>query len=120
VAQPATKMVKGKAGMSELFLGAHPFLTLLVLVVATVGTIISISILLTTRRVLRLSERRIRFLTEEQQRLEMRRNEYAILEKALEQEREARLAAQHEVGLLEEQLEAAKRPKRTTNRATGH
>ncbi len=106
--------------MSEFLLGAHHFLTLLVLVVATAGAIISIGILLTTNRVLRLSERRIRFLTEEQQRLELRKNEYAILEKALEQEREARLAAQHEVGLLEEQLEAAKRPKRTTNRATGH
>lgn len=104
--------------MRDLLLGVQPSLTLLILVVVTATAIIDISVLLNTRRILRLSERRMQFLAEEQQRLELRRNEYALLEKTLEQEREVRLAAQQKVKLLTNQAATAKRAKRKASGTT--
>ncbi len=90
--------------MRDLLLDISPSVTLLLLLVLLTGmssTISALLVLRTTRRILRLSERRIEFLAEEQQRLEARRNEYALLEEALKQERAIRLAAQQKVEHLE-------------------
>ena len=79
--------------MINLLQEVHPFLIVLVLVVAVANTIIAISVLRNTKRILRLSERRMQYLEEEQLRLEMLREEYGLLKKVLEQEREVRLPA---------------------------
>ena len=83
--------------MRDLLLEVHPFLTLLVLVVAMAGAIIAHRALRNTRRILRLSERRMQYLSEEQNRLTMLKEEYKLLEKTLKQERLDRLVAHQDV-----------------------
>ena len=85
--------------MRDLLLEVYPFLTLLVLVVVMASIIIAIRVLRNTRRILRLSERRMDYLTDERDRLELLREEHRLLEETLEQERKERLAAQQRVGL---------------------
>jgi hypothetical protein len=85
--------------MRDLLLEVYPFLTLLVLVVVMASIIIAIRVLRNTRRILRLSERRMDYLTDERDRLKLLREERGLLEEMLEQERKERLAAQQRVGL---------------------
>jgi sensor histidine kinase YesM len=87
--------------MSDLLLEVHPFLTFLVLVVVMAGAIIAHRALRNTRRILRLSERRMQYLSEEQDRLTMLKEEYKLLEKTLKQERLDRLGAHQNVVHLE-------------------
>jgi hypothetical protein len=94
--------------MRDLLLGVHPFLTLLALVVMMASTIIAIGILRNTRQLLRLSDRRMEYLTYERDHLKLLNEERGLLEKTLEQERKERLAAQQRVGLSEDQTEPAK------------
>jgi hypothetical protein len=85
--------------MRDLLLEVYPFLTLLVLVVVMASIIIAIRVLRNTNRILRLSERRMEYLTDERHRLDLLREEHRLLEETLEQERKERLAAQQRVGL---------------------
>ena len=87
--------------MRDILLEVQPFLTLLVLVVALAGTFFAIRVLQTTSRILRLSERRMHYLAEEQYRLKMLREDYRLLEKTLTQERMDRLVARKKVPHLE-------------------
>jgi hypothetical protein len=87
--------------MRDLLLEVHPFLTLLVLVVVMAGTIVATEVLRNTNRILRLSERRMQYLEEEQGRLEMLREEYGLLEETLKQQRVDRLVAHQNVPHLE-------------------
>ena len=80
--------------MRALLLEVQPLLIVVILVVATAGTLTAVSVLRTTKRILRLSERRNQFLVEEQQRLQLLREEHKLLKKVLEQERGLRLSAQ--------------------------
>ena len=57
--------------MRDLLLEIYPFLTLLVLVVMMASTSIAIGILRNTRRLLRSSERRMEYLTDERGRLKL-------------------------------------------------
>ena len=99
--------------MRGLLLELNSFLTplvlliLVVLVVSMASTIIAIRILRNTRRILHLSERRMEYLTDERDRLELLReehrllsDEHRLLEETLEQERKERLAAQQQFELL--------------------
>ena len=86
--------------MRDLLLEVHPFLTLLVLVVMMASIIIAIGILRNTQRILRLSERRMEYLTDERDRLELLREQHRLLEETLEQERKERSAAQQQFELL--------------------
>ena len=90
--------------MGDLLLGISPSLNLLVLLALLTGmssTIIALLVLRTTRRILRLSERRMEYLADEQRRLELLREQIRLLDETLGQEREERLAAQRKAGLLE-------------------
>ena len=75
-------------------------LILVVLVVSMASTIIAIRVLRNTKRILRLSERRMEYLTDERDRLELLRAEYRLLEETLKQERKERLAEQQQVELF--------------------
>ena len=89
--------------MRDLLLEIRPSLTLLVLLVLLTGvssTIIALFVLRTSRRILRLSERRMEYLTDERDRLDLLREEHRLLEETLEQERKERLAAQQQIALL--------------------
>ena len=90
--------------MRDLLLEISPSLILLVLLVLLTGTsstIIALFVLRTTRRILRLSERRMEYLVDEQRRLELLREQVRLLTETLGQEREERLAAQRKAELLE-------------------
>jgi hypothetical protein len=90
--------------MRDLLLEIRPSLDLLVLLVLLTGmssTIITLFVLRTTRRILRLSERRMEYLADEQGRLELLREKLRLLDEMLGQEREGRLAAQRKAELLE-------------------
>jgi hypothetical protein len=81
-------------------------LVLLVLLTGMSSTIIALFVLRTTRRILRLSERRMEYLADEQQRLELLREQVRLLAETLGQEREERLAAQRNAEHLKKQHEA--------------
>jgi hypothetical protein len=83
-------------------------LVLLVLLTGMSSTIIALFVLRTTRRILHLSERRMEYLADEQQRLELLREQVRILAETSGQEREERLAAQRKV----EHLKNSARPAR--------
>ena len=104
--------------MSDLLLEVHPFLTLLVLVVVMAGAIIAHRALRNTRRILRLSERRMQYLEEEQGRLEMLREEYGLLEEAIKQQRAKRFVARQEVTHLESRMEPEQRARRNGGNAS--
>jgi hypothetical protein len=90
--------------MRDLLLEIIPSLILLALLVLLTGmssTIIALVVLRTTRRILRLSERRMEYLVDEQRRLELLREQVRLLAETLGQEREERLAAQRKAELLE-------------------
>jgi uncharacterized coiled-coil protein SlyX len=76
-------------------------LVLLVLLTGISSTIIALFVLRTTRLILRLSERRMEYLVDEQRRLELLREQVRLLTETLGQEREERLAAQRKAELLE-------------------
>ena len=94
--------------MRDLLLEISPSLTLLVLLTGMSSTIIALFVLRTTRRILRLSERRMEYLADEQRRLELLREQVRLLAETLGQEREERLAAQRKAELLENGTGAAR------------
>ena len=100
--------------MRDLLLEVYPFLTLLVLVVVMASIIIAIRVLRNTRRILRLSERRMDYLTDERDRLKLLNEERGLLEETLEQERKERLEAQQRVGLTTAKNVVKRRKGRST------
>ncbi len=87
--------------MGDLLLEIRPSLDLLVLLALLAGAsgaVVALLVLRTTRRILRLSERRMDYLADEQRRLELLREQVRLLDEALGREREERLAAQRKAG----------------------
>ena len=84
------------------------FLVLLALLAGMSGTVVALIVLRTTRRILRLSERRTEYLADEQRRLELLREQVLLLTVTLGQEREERLVAQRKA----ESLKNGTRPAR--------
>jgi hypothetical protein len=98
--------------MRDLLLDISPSLTLLVLLLVLLtgmsSTITALFVLRTTRRILRLSERRMEYLANEQGRMKLLREQIRLSDETLGQEREERLAAQRKI----EHLENGTRPAR--------
>jgi hypothetical protein len=105
--------------MRDLLLEISPLLTplvLLVLLAGMSGTIVALlRVLRTTRRILRLSDRRMEYLADEHQRLEVLREQLRLMDETLGQEREERLAAQRKAKLLESRTGLARAAKGKKN-----
>ena len=107
--------------MGDLLLEIRPSLDLLVLLALLAGmsgTVVALFVLRTTRRILRLSERRMDYLADEQRRLELLREQVRRLDEALGQEREERLAALRKAELLESKTGPARAAKGRKNGRT--
>ncbi len=86
-------------------------ISILTLLISIVTLALAILLLRNSRRTLRLTERRIKYLSEEQERMALLHEEHQILRKALEQERSNRPAGGQPEGLPTREPGSSREPR---------